>query len=386
MKKWLHPAWLKENEEGSVAVLVAVCMVVLLGFTSLAADYGTMAANRQSLQNAADSAALAGAMKLARSSELPAIQSEALSYAAKNGADDASDRCSVSASVLGNAVTVDIAKEVKMGFSMVLTGRDTETVSARATAVADTIFGNYPYALFAGQNIQDGTGIITNGQAITIKSPIHSNSNISMRHAQLLNGAVATAVGSTGHAGEAGWESAPEIPMPDYGQIKHSFPNEVNHGGNLILRNQYPLGTFIQDMVDASGLPLRVLRSEGLTIRVSGSITFHGNNSFANSTGIPINLIAHGNIDLGGCQLSSSPDAPFVIISEEGDITVNGGGAGYYGIVFAPKGDVTLNGNSVAFTGSVIAQNITKNGAALTVQYYDGADDFTPVGKVRLVS
>ena len=207
-----------------------------------------------------------------------------------------------------------------------------------------------------------------------------------MRHAQLLNGAVATAVGSTGHAGEAGWETAPEIPMPDYNQIKHSFPNVVNYGGNLILGNQHPLGDFIQGMVDASGLPLGVLRTEGLTIRVSGSITFHGNNSFANSTGIPINLIAHGNIDLGGCQLSSTPTAPFVIISEEGDITVNGGGAGYYGIIFAPKGDVTLNGNSVAFTGSVIAQNITKNGSDLTVQYYAGADDFTPVGKVRLVS
>lgn len=386
MKKG-YISWLLNDEQGAVAALVAICMVMLLGVTSLAVDYGTLASNRQSLQNAADAAALAGAMKMSSSRSHGEIHSEAVSYADKNGADAASGECELLTAVSGDTVTVTIKKQVRTGLSMVLTGRDVETVSAKATAETSTIFGNYPYAMFAGQSIEErGTGIEITGNNITIGSPIHSNSHIDMPHATLTNGAVATAVGNTGHSGVAGWESAPEIPMPNYESIKSSFPNVVEYPGNLTLKkNNYSFATFLNDMIATSGKNRNQLKREGLTIYVSGTVTYNGNGAYTNDTGIPINLIAYGEINLNGCALTSTAAAPFVIISETGDITVNGQGADYHGIVYAPNGDVTLNGGNATFTGSIIAQNIRKTGGKISVQYYDGADDYTPKGKVRLV-
>lgn len=54
-KQLAHP----ENEHGAVAVIVAVTLVVLLGFAALAVDVGAMYAEKAQLQNGADSSALA---------------------------------------------------------------------------------------------------------------------------------------------------------------------------------------------------------------------------------------------------------------------------------------------------------------------------------------
>src|ERR687897_432860 len=51
-------------ERGSVAITVALCMTVLLGFAALVVDIGLNWATRTSAQTAADSAALAGASVL----------------------------------------------------------------------------------------------------------------------------------------------------------------------------------------------------------------------------------------------------------------------------------------------------------------------------------
>ncbi len=52
------------SERGSVAITVALCMTVLLGFAALVVDIGLNWATRTSAQTAADSAALAGASVL----------------------------------------------------------------------------------------------------------------------------------------------------------------------------------------------------------------------------------------------------------------------------------------------------------------------------------
>ncbi|EFL52172.1 Protein of unknown function DUF2134, membrane [Solidesulfovibrio fructosivorans JJ]] len=51
-------------QAGSVAVIVALSMIVLAGFATLAVDYGFLEYKRSQLQNAADAAALAGASVL----------------------------------------------------------------------------------------------------------------------------------------------------------------------------------------------------------------------------------------------------------------------------------------------------------------------------------
>ena len=52
------------GSEGSIAVVVAIAMVVLLGAASLAIDVGQIVTVRSELQNTADSAAIAAARAL----------------------------------------------------------------------------------------------------------------------------------------------------------------------------------------------------------------------------------------------------------------------------------------------------------------------------------
>jgi Flp pilus assembly protein TadG len=62
----LKEAEMKHNhssENGQAIVLLAISIVVLLGFTALAIDGGMIFADRRSTQNAADAAALAGALQ-----------------------------------------------------------------------------------------------------------------------------------------------------------------------------------------------------------------------------------------------------------------------------------------------------------------------------------
>lgn len=51
----------RKKQEGAVAITVAVCLVMLLGFAGLAIDVGNVMVARNQLQNAADAAAMAGA-------------------------------------------------------------------------------------------------------------------------------------------------------------------------------------------------------------------------------------------------------------------------------------------------------------------------------------
>ena len=53
------------DERGAVLVHVALAMLALIAFSALAIDYGALLVSRRQAQNAADAAALAGALSLA---------------------------------------------------------------------------------------------------------------------------------------------------------------------------------------------------------------------------------------------------------------------------------------------------------------------------------
>jgi len=380
-----------KDEEGAVAVLVALCMTVLLGFTAFAVDYGGMAAAKQSMQNAADAAALAGAADLAGDHSTAAIVSRAEEYTAVNGYDSADADVTVDTQVTASTVTVTVSKELKMGFSAVLTGRAVRTVSAGATAGVDSIFGSYPYALFAGQEIADeGTGITITGNSIDIYSDIHSNSRITMKNADLRDGAVATAVGATSPSG-GNWNSGSvTIDMPKYSSLEGKFSNLVTINSSAlsgISSFQGLLDKGLELYAAAYGPGNTDYTAEGLSIYVDGSLTLGGRNSTVYTASYPINLVVNGGIDFNGCPLNSTAQAPVTLISKTGDIVVNGGGVSFFGTIFAPEGDVTINGSSYStFTGSMIAQNIRKNGGKIAVEYDGRADDFIPRTKVRLIA
>ncbi len=382
---------IRKREDGSIPVLVALSLTVLFGFTALAVDFGMMAACRQNLQNAADAAALAAAGELAYGHG-GAVTSVAAEYAGINGFDAGAEDVSLEVRTGANTVTVTIQRDMQMGFSAVLTGESVRTVGATATAEATSIFGGCPYALFAGQRIEEsGTGIVVGGNNIHINGNIHSNSDIDMKHAVLSPGSVATAVRSVNPASN-GWRGnsiALDMPsFPSFEKAMSSMPGYVMISGDVIVKKN-GFAQLVEDALEqyeSQGGSAHTLYTDGLCIHVTGSLTFQGNNASMYYTDFPITLVVNGSIDLNGAPLNSNGDAPLYIMSKTGDITVNGGGSTLTGILFAPRGNVTINGNDANFVGQIVAQNIRKNGGKITVTYGDDVDRFLPNTKVHLIA
>jgi Flp pilus assembly protein TadG len=77
----------RRNEAGVALVVVALAMVVLLGFLGLGIDQGYFRAVKQRMQTAADAAALAGASELSYSDVTAAAQADAAANGFTNGAN-----------------------------------------------------------------------------------------------------------------------------------------------------------------------------------------------------------------------------------------------------------------------------------------------------------
>lgn len=383
---------IRKDEQGSIPLLVALSLTVLFGFTSLAVDFGVMAACKQSMQNAADASALAAAAELACGSSGTA-RSTADTYAGANGFDPARDDISMEVRNTQDTLTVTIRREMNMGFSAVLTGERTRTVSASATAEAVTIFGSCPYALFAGQRIEEsGTGISVTGNDIQINGNIHSNSDIDMQHAVLSPGSVATAVRNVNPAANGWMGNSIALDMPSFRSFEaamSSMPGYVEISGDTTVKNGGGFEALVETAVarfEAQGGSEHTLYTKGLCIHITGSLTFQGKKSTAYQPDFPITLVVDDSIDLNGAPLNNSADAPMCIMSKSGDITINGGGATFTGILFAPNGNVTLNGNDASFVGQIVARNIRKSGGKITVTYREDVDRFLPTTKVHLIA
>ncbi|WP_197060557.1 pilus assembly protein TadG-related protein [Arthrobacter sp. L77] len=127
---------MRRNEDGAVAVMVALLMVVLLGITALVVDVGMVYAERAQLQNGADAAALAIAQDCALGNcRNPAATADEL--ARGNSNDGVSSAAPVvtgnSVTVRTSTLTVDGGTAIRHWFAPVL-GIDSTAVTAVAKA------------------------------------------------------------------------------------------------------------------------------------------------------------------------------------------------------------------------------------------------------------
>ena len=379
-------------EGGAAAVIVALSLTILLGFTALTMDFGLLASTRQSMQNAVDAAALAAAMDVGKHRSYDEIYATAKEYCILNGFDPAQSNVDITVSTYGKSVSVQLDCERKMGFSAVLTGRNRRTVAASATAEAVSIFGSCPFAMFASQRIQEGGyGMVINGEDIYINGNIHSNSDILMRNAVLGEGVVATAVRSVLPNTE-GWKGNQiALDMPSLAAFEKTIEGRTDiaeFNGTIVKNSHSGFGELVDEAITKyrgkMGADQGYL-TNGLYIHVKGDLIFNGNTNVPYRATFPIVLIVDGSINMNGMPLDCTIDTPMVIMSKRGMITVNGGGACFTGILYAPKGLVQINGNDAEFVGSIIAQNILKNGGKITVRYMEDTDRFLPLSKVHLI-
>lgn len=120
------------GESGQMLILFVLGLGVLLGMVAMSVDVGLILHERRQLQNAADAAALAGAVELPESQVLAA--GKAQEWAENNGIDlGAGDEITITVDPVTNAVEVEVTREVSFIFGRAL---GLTTVDVHASAVA----------------------------------------------------------------------------------------------------------------------------------------------------------------------------------------------------------------------------------------------------------
>jgi Flp pilus assembly protein TadG len=126
--RWLNGRG--RQERGAVAVVVAICMVVLMGFLAIAVDVGSIYSDKQQLQNGAD----AGALAIAESCQRGSCIDTANKYVMANKLDGQAIGTAVINQTAGS-VTVEATSTHQNWFAGVL-GKDLSTTTIRAQAIA----------------------------------------------------------------------------------------------------------------------------------------------------------------------------------------------------------------------------------------------------------
>jgi len=348
-----------KNEDGQVLVLTTLLLVVLLGFAALTIDIGRVYITKSKLQNAADAAALAGALDLPNSST--AI-STAIDYAGKNGAQESETTPNSPYDQDLTKIEVTCRKTVSYTFARVLGLKQTD-VSARAVAQKATVDGAaFEFAVFAGEG-----AVSYNGSNHVFDGSIYGRDGVSLgTHAQILHGDAVSSYGgcSTFDGPGRSITSNPVIPMPDLsGLIKSQ---------GIIVNSQAEFDAVVNGK-SVNG-PIYVNGDLTITGRVKGSGIIYANGT------ITFNGNSNGDI------LQTSEDS-ICFYADKGDITFNGGSGVVIGTLYAPHGTITINGGANSTTyGRIIAKSVVVNGAQASV--YSGANDlnaFNTLTTVKLV-
>lgn len=156
----------RRQESGQVLVVATLLVPVLLGMTAMAVDLGNYASDRRSLQNSADSIALAAARDLPDEDE--AVES-GQAWATKNGVPLSAVTISVTPVGASNAnptVTVDIRREHDFIFARAI-GISGRSVGAHAAAIKTSpggLAGVSPWSV-----LQSAQQAAEPGELVTLK-------------------------------------------------------------------------------------------------------------------------------------------------------------------------------------------------------------------------
>ncbi|MGZ4417483.1 MAG: pilus assembly protein TadG-related protein [Gaiellaceae bacterium] len=125
-------SFVRRDERGQAIVLMTLSLVVIMGMAALVLDVGNWYHTKRRLQGTADAAALAGAQLLPNDSS--GAQSQALTYANKNGGDVAGANITVTSTVLPNDTISVRARRTDPGIFSGILGIAGADIDARAKA------------------------------------------------------------------------------------------------------------------------------------------------------------------------------------------------------------------------------------------------------------
>lgn len=402
-----------KDEEGAVAITVAVCLLVLMAFTSIALDVSSGYESRRRTVNSADAAALAAAWEACNPvvSGAPDPAGAALEVAALNGYDNAAPDVSISVvEVADGEFEVTIASRVGSAFGAAggIDGDGAMTVVSRSVAacVAHPFLGGY--ALFASGpgSCTGGVELDLSGSSKLINGGLHSNGEIKVTGSETeINGDV-THVGGSNY--EPSTQLADEPPNPIDIEIGEFAP------GGARASSAADIGAY----VDATGSTIdnSYLTGNGYGSGTGGSITImHSGiyytdgdislNGATTAPGVQVTFVADGQISVQGSgdftayePLTGTGTDPGLLMFSN-HLTPSSGGptcsgnavqwsvsnGTWTGVIYAPNGAARQSSASnSSLNGSIIAYTVGLSGADFSITWLDNPGE-TPDYEVELL-
>lgn len=336
-------------QRGSILVLTAVLLPIMLAFTGLAVDIGYVYVQHAHMQNVADAAALAGASKLGTSNS--AAQSFANAYIDKNKDDTDTNQTVTYSFPSENSLKklrVDISKDVPLFFFKYF---DFSTLNLTVHATASYQGGGkniFAYTIISGSD--NGILNLGPGGGNTYNGLIHSNYKISQ------GGGNNTATGTITAVSKDIWSSTSQNSFHLNGTATGNASaidiSVANSGlSSLIdkIKSQNSYKNTYTDGLDLSSF------GEGIYVTGDfkpGYVKWDGN---LDTTTI---VIAEGDIVFpgnNGKTMSSNNHIIFCSLNGDINFTFNGP---FYGILYAPNGKINLNMGGSTFNGSIVGKTL----------------------------
>lgn len=357
------------SERGSASIILAISISVLMAFSAIVIDVGRVALEKQSLQNALDAAALAGAQELPVSTGK--AEQMAIAYFEKNGYSN-NDIQSIEFLYSNERIRISAVQTVEYTFAKILENEENATVSVSASAQRSSVFDGFNYTLFSGSDMDL---LQFKGQNV-INGNVHSNNSI--KNAAEVTGVVTAVntIDSKVHATEGIIEGSPYVTMPDLTDVKN-LATFIDQG--TLINNYGAIYTANKNEYAMSDGQLNDLLSMHSTIFINGNLVING--SGVDSTG---GIITTGDIVFNGSNVNMTSSASVCFCSLNGNITFNGGNGNVNGILYAPTGTITLNGSSGVFYGTIVGDLVTCDGG-INLSYNEQAADSLPLTITRLV-
>ena len=392
------------TERGAAAILVAVSLLVLVGFAALAIDGGLGFDQRRGTQNAADNAALAAAWEACnpRDSAAPDPVGSALAVAAENGYDDNDPEVVVTVNALdATEYEVIIQRVNDTTFAGPGVGAETLTVVSQgvATCEQEPFLGGY--AIFAGAEACATGGAVEldlSGSTKTVNGGIFSNGDLK------ITGSDAAVSGSIEYRGnlntneadvaanaEKYFGSPKEYPLDlDIAEFRPGGARQAANPGNYfnsapgvgidngwMVSNGHATGNNSSIVITESGIYFSP-KTGNKAIDLKGVST---------APGVTVTFVAEGQIELNGsasitghAPVATGGYSPLLMFSNAGSppacnvnaIQYSGNGISWSGLMFAPRGEIQMSSSSnVSVFGSIIAYSVDVSGSNFEINWQD---------------
>ncbi len=402
---------LSRNERGSMSVMIAIGLTVLLGFAALGVDVSLWARAKNDVQGAADAAVNAVAAAAASGNPAGRLNAEANAAAAANGFQPGINGVTVAVNnppTSGNFTNNPLAYEViisapqKVFLASVLQGSKAPTVQGRAVALLNKgtqgptcILGLSPIASTVDVTFNGAASVIANNCSVDADSPSASSVNtngggsVHAKNVRTVGGISGGNIFVTDTPGLFTNSSTTPDPYADRtipsmpaatgpnkwsGSIQNTgtgSPPVMTINGNVDVKGNTTLspGIYIINNGGFNDTGQNTVTGNGVTIILTSATPSSDTGTFSVTGGGGLNITAPTTGPTAGIALWADGQLP-----NQEDKFAGGTTSSLVGAIYLPSHDVKFagNGNTASKCMQMVAYNIIFTGTATFNHNCDG--------------